>query len=125
MKHLGVVEAKKILETKFADEITEGQDVMNDYLVYLNKHSAEYAKELGLFSNIEQIPGESYAVRLATVDNLIFNENIIDAPLYANQFVPLWEDATIWEKLEADGKYNQLLTGGGIVHAQLGVNILY
>lgn len=117
---LGVVEAKKILETKFSDEIKEGQDVMNDYLVYLNKHSQEYAKELGLFSNIEQIPGESYAVRLATVDNLIFNDNIIDAPLYANQFVPLWEDATIWEKLEADGKYNQLLTGGGIVHAQLG-----
>lgn len=117
---LGVVEAKKILETKFADQIEDGQDVMKDYLVYLNKHSQEYAKELGLFSNIEQIPGESYAVRLATVDNLIFNEDIIDAPLYANQFVPLWEDATIWEKLEADGKYNQLLTGGGIVHAQLG-----
>ena len=117
---LGVVEAKKILETKFADQIEEGQDVMKDYLVYLNKHSQEYAKELGLFSNIEQIPGESYAVRLATVDNLIFDEDIIDAPLYANQFVPLWEDATIWEKLEADGKYNQLLTGGGIVHAQLG-----
>lgn len=53
---LGVVEAKKILETKFSDEIKEGQDVMNDYLVYLNKHSQEYAKELGLFSNIEQIP---------------------------------------------------------------------
>ena len=117
---LGVVEAKKILETKFADQIEEGQDVMKDYLVYLNKHSQEYAKELGLFSNIEQIPGESYAVRLATVDNLIFDEDIIDSPLYANQFVPLWEDATIWEKLEADGKYNQLLTGGGIVHAQLG-----
>lgn len=117
---LGVVEAKKILETKFADQIEDGQDVMKDYLVYLNKHSQEYAKELGLFSNIEQIPGESYAVRLATVDNLIFDEDIIDAPLYANQFVPLWEDATIWEKLEADGKYNQLLTGGGIVHAQLG-----
>lgn len=117
---LGVVEAKKILEIKFADQIEDGQDVMKDYLVYLNKHSQEYAKELGLFSNIEQIPGESYAVRLATVDNLIFDEDIIDAPLYANQFVPLWEDATIWEKLEADGKYNQLLTGGGIVHAQLG-----
>lgn len=117
---LGVVEAKKILETKFADQIEDGQDVMKDYLVYLNKHSQEYAKELGLFSNIEQIPGESYAVRLATVDNLIFDEDIIDAPLYANQFVPLWEDATIWEKLEVDGKYNQLLTGGGIVHAQLG-----
>lgn len=117
---LGVVEAKKILEARFGEEIPEGNDVMHDFLVYLNKHSSEYAKELGLFSNIEQIPGESYAVRLATVDNLIFDEDIIDAPLYANQFVPLWEDATIWEKLEADGKYNQLLTGGGIVHAQLG-----
>ena len=118
---LGVVEAKKILESRFGEEIQEGDDVMHDFLVYLNKYSAEYAKELGLFSNIEQIPGESYAVRLATVDNMIFpDQDIIDAPLYANQFVPLWEDATIWEKLEADGKYNQLLTGGGIVHAQLG-----
>lgn len=118
---LGVVEAKKILETRFGDEISESDDVMHDFLVYLNKHSQQYAKELGLFSNIEQIPGESYAVRLATVDNMIFHEqDIIDAPLYANQFVPLWEEATIWEKLEADGKYNQLLTGGGIVHAQLG-----
>lgn len=118
---LGVVEAKKILEIRFSEEIPEGDDVMHDFLVYLNKHSSEYAKELGLFSNIEQIPGESYAVRLATVDNMIFHDqDIIEAPLYANQFVPLWEEATIWEKLEADGKYNQLLTGGGIVHAQLG-----
>lgn len=118
---LGVVEAKKILETRFGDELRADDDVMQDFLVYLNKHSQQYAKELGLFSNIEQIPGESYAVRLATVDNMIFPEqDIIEAPLYANQFVPLWEEATIWEKLEADGKYNQLLTGGGIVHAQLG-----
>lgn len=118
---LGVVEAKKILETKFPEQIEENQDVMKDFLVYLNEYSQKYAKELGLFSNIEQIPGESFAVRLATVDNLIYpNENIIDAPLYANQFVPLWEEATIWEKMDADGKYNQLLTGGGIVHCQLG-----
>lgn len=118
---LGVVEAKKILEIKFPEQIKENQDVMKDFLVYLNEYSQKYAKELGLFSNIEQIPGESFAVRLATVDNLIYpNENIIDAPLYANQFVPLWEEATIWEKMDADGKYNQLLTGGGIVHCQLG-----
>lgn len=115
---LGCVEAKKILETKFGEQES---DVMGDMLSYLNEKSTVYAKEQGIFSNIEQIPGESYAVRLATVDNLIFeDENIIDTPLYSNQFVPLWEDATIWEKLEADGKYNQLLTGGGIVHAQLG-----
>jgi ribonucleoside-triphosphate reductase len=43
--------------------------------------------------------------------------------MYANQFVPLWKDATIWEKLDEDGKYNSLLSGGGIVHAQIGEKI--
>ena len=43
--------------------------------------------------------------------------------LLANQWVPLWEDATIWEKLEVDGKYNSLLTGGGIVHATIGETV--
>ena len=43
----------------------------------------------------------------------------IKAPiLYANQFVPLVKKAGIYERLEIDGKYNQLLSGGGIVHAQ-------
>ena len=38
--------------------------------------------------------------------------------MYANQFCALWHDATIYERLDIDGKYNQLLSGGGIVHAQ-------
>nr|DAO90607.1 MAG TPA: anaerobic ribonucleoside triphosphate reductase [Caudoviricetes sp.] len=119
---LGVVECKKILEEKFADEIKEDEDVMHDFLVYLNDKSTKYSKELGIFSNIEQIPGESFAIRLATADKLIFNENIISEPMYANQFVPLWKDATLWERLEIYGKYDSLLSGGGIVHAQIGTS---
>lgn len=120
---LGVVEAKKILETKFSDEIKEGQDVMKDFLTYLNEKSREYGKELGITTNIEQIPGESFAVRLAKVDNLIFpTENIIDTPLYANQFSPLWSDEGIYERMDTFGKYDALLSGGGITHLQVGTS---
>lgn len=38
--------------------------------------------------------------------------------LLANQFVSLWSDATIYEKMSRDGELGNLLTGGGIVHIQ-------
>lgn len=39
--------------------------------------------------------------------------------LLANQFVSLWSDATIYEKMNRDGELGNLLTGGGIVHIQV------
>lgn len=39
--------------------------------------------------------------------------------LLANQFVSLWSDATIYEKMDRDGELGKLLTGGGIVHIQV------
>lgn len=120
---LGVVEAKKILETKFGDVIAEDQDVMKDFLTYLNDKSREYGKDIGINTNIEQIPGESFAVRLATVDSLIFpDENIVETPLYANQFSPLWSDEGIYERMDTFGKYDALLSGGGITHLQVGTS---
>ena len=58
---------------------------------------------------------------MATADKLIFPDvDIIDTPLYANQFVPLWEDSTVWERMEEYGKADSCLSGGGIVHLQIG-----
>ena len=120
---LGVVEAKQILETRFPDEIKEEQDVMKDFLTYLNVKSQEYGKELGITTNIEQIPGESFAVRLASVDKLIFeNGYSLEAPLYANQFVPLWSEDGIYERMDNFGSYDKLLSGGGIAHLQVGTS---
>ena len=74
---------------------------------------------MGLIANIEQIPGESMAVKLCKADKIIFGKDAVPHEMYSNQFVPLWQDASIWERLEADGKCNQYITGGGIVHAQV------
>lgn len=117
---LGVVEAQKILETKFPEYHTEEHNLMVEFLKHFDAKVRETGKEFGIATNIEQIPGESFAVRLATADKLVFPDmNIIDTPLYSNQFVPLWEDSTVWERMAEYGVADACLSGGGIVHLQI------
>jgi len=116
---LGIYEASKLFKQKFGNH----RDAEGLMLKFMNDKVEEYSKKYGIIGNIEQIPGESFAVRLAKADKLIYGEVNIPYKLYANQFIPLWEDATIWEKLKADGKYNRLITGGGIVHATIGEKV--
>lgn len=117
---LGIYECDKTLRQKFDID----NDVVADILVHLSEKVREYSLNgEGFIYNIEQIPSESYAVRLPKADKLIYGEDDVPYELYANQFVPLWEDANIWEKFDVDGKYNKLLTGGGIVHATIGEKV--
>lgn len=97
--------------------------LMEEILVYLNTKVKEYSKEYGLFGNIEAIPGESFAVRLAKADKLIFGDVKVATPLYSNQFIPLWENASIYERMEKDGKFQGKMTGGSICHFTLGEKI--
>lgn len=114
---LGIYEANLTAKEKYGEIV---QDYIHDWLIELNTYSAELAKEYKLITNIEQIPAESGAVRLCTVDKLLYGNDQVPYELYANQFIPLWEDATIYERMDIDGKYNKLITGGGIVHFGLG-----
>ncbi len=113
---LGIVEAKEVLCSRFKN--LKDIDVIQDILIFFNSKVLEYSEKYSLIGNIEQIPAESYSVRLATVDNKLFNSPY---KIYANQFIPLWDqESSIWERMDVDGKYNQLLTGGGIVHLSVG-----
>ena len=47
----------------------------------------------------------------------------VNETLYANQFVPLWEDVTLQEKFEREGNLASKLTGGGIIHFNLGEKV--
>lgn len=113
---LGIYEAEKTLKQRF--EIGENIDLTKDILVAFNTWVGELSKQYGIVGNIEQIPGESFAVRLAKADKLIFGLDDNYYKLYANQFCPLYGDFSLIEKLTRDGKYNQLITGGAIVHIQ-------
>jgi len=113
---LGVVEAQEILKSRFPE--LKDEDLMYDILSFFNRDVLDYSKEYGILGNIEQIPAESYSVRLATVDNKLFGSPY---KIYANQFIPLWDQtSSVWERMDIDGKYQALLTGGGIVHINIG-----
>ena len=117
---LGIVEAEKILREKCKNLDI---DIMGDILTKFNQYCKEASNENNIIFNVEQIPAESFAVRLAEADKLIYENPYNLDKLYANQFCPLWQDAGIYERLEIDGKYNQMLSGGGIVHAQANTKV--
>lgn len=117
---MGLVEANETMRNKCKDIES---DYIAESLQLLNRKVAELSKELGIIGNIEQIPGETMAVKLCKADKAIFGEDRVPYTMYANQFIPLWKDATIWERMDIDGMYNKMFTGGGIVHFNLGERV--
>ncbi len=117
---LGIYECGITMHERFGVDAGEFKE---ELLTFLDKRVKWYSKEQGFVFNTEQIPAESFAVRLAKSDKAIYGDESVPYEMYANQFVPLWDDANIFERLSEDGRFNQLLSGGGIVHATLGERV--
>ena len=112
---IGIVETIDTFNKGSEDKITA-----KDMMTFIGDKVNEMSRKYGVPMNIEQVPGESMAPRLAKVDRLLFGDDRVPYELYSNQFVPLWEDASIFERMERDGELNRTFTGGGIVHFNLG-----
>jgi anaerobic ribonucleoside-triphosphate reductase len=98
-------------------------DFKEEVLKFINQKVKTYSEKYGIIGNIEQVPGESFSVRLSKTDKILFGEEKVPYELYSNQFVPLWEKMSIWDRMKMDGKYNKLITGGGIVHITIGEKV--
>lgn len=68
----------------------------------------------GIF-NVEQIPAESVSVRLAEIDNVL-GYNKENHKLYSNQYIPLTENASIYDRLRIQGEMDNYTSGGAIMH---------
>jgi len=99
-----------------------GQELAKDLLDHVKKYAAECSKKYEGMFNIEQVPGESLAVKFAKKDKLVHN---MDYDIYSNQFVPLWEDCDIAKRIQIDGAFSQVLTGGGISHLNVGEKLTH
>jgi ribonucleoside-triphosphate reductase len=105
---------------------TEGQDVLVNVLKTIENKTKEYQsyhKERGekFMANIEQIPGESMAVRLPMLDKILgFNPKNIE--LYSNQYIPLVENASMYDRFVIQGKFDSLTSGGAILHINVDDN---
>jgi len=112
----GYYEMNENLQEKFNSDT----DYVFEALKVINKIATERSIEMNNAFNIEQIPAESMAVKLAKVDKLLYGEKLVPQELYANQFVPLTSEVSIWDKLDITGKYDKLCTGGALCSATVG-----
>jgi ribonucleoside-triphosphate reductase len=92
----------------------DGEAFAKKVMTYINTRVKSFAKEAKKAFNVEQIPGESVAVKFAQKDAILgFNT---DWDCYGNQFVPLTVPLDLYERVRLDGQYSKTLSGGGITH---------
>lgn len=78
----------------------------------------EEDKQFRAVYNIEQIPGEMMASRLATQDTIL-GYNPLKIELYSNQYIPLTEPMSIEKRLQEQAKYEKYTSGGSILHISM------
>lgn len=117
----GLYEALSVLGLDMRTE--DGLQAAEDALTVINETNAKLSKTLGTPHNMEQVPAESSAVKLARKDALL-GLNPEGIPLYSNQFLPLWEEgADLLDRIRVQGRLDGHCTGGAICHLNVAAAI--
>ena len=101
------------LEITAPDGLDAARRIMSFVSDYANSKSDVKNK---LLFNVEQVPGESLAYKHAKKDKIMYG---MDYSMYSNQFVPLWKDIDIEERLRIDGYLTKYMSGGCITHINM------
>lgn len=110
----GLYEALSILGYDMAEE--DGLAAAERILNAINAVNAEMRRRYGSPHNMEQVPAETSAVKLAAKDSAQ-NFNPEGWPLYSNQFLPLWaEGVDLLDRIRVQGRLDRYCTGGAICH---------
>lgn len=79
-----------------------------------------FAKDKDYKINLEQIPGETAAVKMQQADVLLYPDRAVtDLPLYGNQFIPLGIKTTIQERVRIASLFDSYCNGGSIAHINI------
>jgi len=111
----GINEALEILGLDILKE--DGQEFLEQLLKLINDEVDKYQDKYDAPHNIEQVPSENSAVKLALKDKLLgLNKKY---GLYSNQFIPLTTNADMLDRIELQGRYDSLFSGGAICHINI------
>jgi len=114
---IGIIGIYECLEIMGIDIRTnEGIEEAQKILSIIKDKSREFTKKYKVGFNVEQIPGESVAIKFAEKDKIMFGEDVVKYTMYSNQFIPLWENFDLYDRVKLDGQFSKILTGGGITH---------
>ena len=87
-------------------------------VIYRTKE--QFALDKNYKINLEQIPGESCAVKFKKADELLYPDTVVkDLPLYGNQFIPLGIKTTIQERIRIASLFDSYCNGGSICHINI------
>lgn len=97
----------------------EGKQFVTEVLTYIEDFAKKTSAETGHSFNVEEIPGESVASKFVQKDKVVFGEDKIPYELYSNQYLPLIADSSLPERIEISGRFQDILSGGGILHLNI------
>ena len=111
---IGVYEMNQYMGNDIRSE--EGIKFTTNVLNQIEALAVKYSKENKCSFNVEEIPGESVAIKFCQKDKILFGNELFDFKMYSNQYIPLIEDALIPERIQLTGQFQDILSGGGILH---------
>lgn len=112
---VGAYEALEILGLSLLSK--QGQEFFREVMEVINNTNRAVSDSLGIPCNCEQIPAENVAVNLAKKDKLLGCN--IDYDLYSNQFIPLWVNVDLLDRVSIQGDFDKYFDGGSITHLNL------
>lgn len=92
----------------------EGLDVAKHILHVMEKANDEVSNKYKIPTNMEGIPAENTAKKLADKDRLLSYNTKYD--LYSNQFIPLSTRCNVLDRIALSAQLDQFCTGGSIMH---------
>lgn len=95
----GLIFGKRILDT--INNIKDNSPIVKGYNI-----------------NVEAVPAEQAAVKLARKDKLLYRDRVT-TELYGNQWIPLDVQASISERIKMSSIYDKLVSGGQILHINI------
>ena len=108
--------ANKGLDIKTQEGINCIYKVLKTIEEKIENWQTEEAEEHCIY-NLEAIPAESVAVRLAQADRVLgYNDKY---EIYSNQYIDLMEDCPVYERFKVQGQLDQLTSGGNILHCNV------
>jgi ribonucleoside-triphosphate reductase len=113
---LGFYECIEILNKNILNQ--EGIDFGRKILETIKKIIDEKIKKYNYKINCEAIPGESTAIKFAETDKILHKQN--EYYLYSNQFVPLIQNTTLFNRIKLQAEFEKYFSGGTILHLNLG-----
>ncbi|RLG44536.1 MAG: anaerobic ribonucleoside-triphosphate reductase, partial [Thermoproteota archaeon] len=107
-------------------EMAEAIKIEKEIVRAIREKTEEFEKKDGYLYNVEEIPAESAAYRLAKLDmermrHLVESGDAFiptegGAPFYSNSVVPYYADVPIALRAEWEGEVQQEFTGGVMMH---------